>query len=287
MIYDCFLFFNELDLLEIRLNELNPVVDKFVLVEATRTFQKEPKPLYYSENKERFKKFSDKIIHIVVDKYPGFFHKFRIPTAWDYDVYQKNQIESGLTVCRPEDVVIISDLDEIPMAGKVLEYKDRPGIKVFQQRLSYYFVNCIAVDAPPAPHLVKQNGFINWRGSVMIDYKDFKSAKDTRILRDMQGPGIIQIENGGWHFSFLGGWEKVRYKLKSWAHAKEKKYAPDYIKDEKKLEELICDGKDIFDLGFIFSFCELDSSFPQFILNHKEKYSHLIKEIKVRGSSIE
>lgn len=277
MIYDCFLFFNELDLLEIRLNELYSVVDKFVLVEATRTFQKEDKPLYYSENKERFKQFSDKIIHVVVDRYPGFFYKFRVPTAWDYDVYQKNQIASGLRGCRPEDVIIISDLDEIPSAEKIAEYKDRLGVRVFQQRLSYYFVNCVAVDAPPANHLIKREGALYWRGSVMTDYKDFKSVKDTRLLRDMQGPGIIQIENGGWHLSFLGGWEKVRYKLKSWAHAKETKYNPSFL-DDKRLEEVIVKGEDLFNLGFRFNFCDLDEKYPQYLLKNKDKFAHLIKQ---------
>jgi len=73
MIYDCFSFFNELDLLEIRLHELDPVVDKFVLVEASKTFQGKDKPLFYDENKERYKEFSEKIIHVVVDKFLVFF----------------------------------------------------------------------------------------------------------------------------------------------------------------------------------------------------------------------
>jgi len=72
-IFDCFAFFNELDLLEIRLNELDPVVDKFILVESTRTFQKQFKPLYFNENKERFKKFLPKIEHVIVDHFPTFF----------------------------------------------------------------------------------------------------------------------------------------------------------------------------------------------------------------------
>ena len=149
MVYDCFPFFNELDLLEIRLNELDAVVDKFVLVEATRTFQKEPKPLYYEENKERFKKFEHKIIHVVVDEYPGFFAKFRIPTAWDYDNHQKNQVKKALKDCKPDDDIIISDLDEIPSAAKVTEHLNIDNPKVFEQRLSNFYVNCVATDCIP------------------------------------------------------------------------------------------------------------------------------------------
>ena len=81
--------------MEIRLNELNPVVDKFVLVESTKTFQKQDKPIFYAENKDRFKQFSEKIIHVVVDKFPVFsFTQFRRFTPWDYSNYQKNQIQT-------------------------------------------------------------------------------------------------------------------------------------------------------------------------------------------------
>ena len=71
MIYDTFLFFNEFDLLDIRLHELDAVADKFVLVEATRTHSDQPKPLYYAENRERYAAFHDKIIHVVVERYAG------------------------------------------------------------------------------------------------------------------------------------------------------------------------------------------------------------------------
>ncbi|HXP48954.1 MAG TPA: hypothetical protein VN922_03315, partial [Bacteroidia bacterium] len=70
MVYDCFTFFNELDILEIRLNVLDKVVDKFVLVEATRTHQGKEKPLYYNENKTRYVAFADRIIHIIIDTFP-------------------------------------------------------------------------------------------------------------------------------------------------------------------------------------------------------------------------
>ena len=137
MIYDCFTFFNELDLLEIRLNTLNAVVDKFVLVEATLTHQGKPKPLYFDENKAKFESFSDKIIHIIVDKYPENTND----DAWIYERYQRNMIKEGLTNCKPDDVIIVSDIDEIPNPSKITEYKNKKGIKVFKQKMYYYFLN--------------------------------------------------------------------------------------------------------------------------------------------------
>ena len=105
--YDCFMFNHELDLLEIRLNEMNDYVDHFVLVECTQTHRAGTKPLYYDINKARFNKFKDKIIHVIV--------KDHLPPndLWAIEHYQRNQILRGLKGCSPNDIVMVSDLDEI------------------------------------------------------------------------------------------------------------------------------------------------------------------------------
>ena len=109
-VIDVFPFFNELDLLEIRLNSLDPYVDCFILSEATKTFSGLDKPLYYQENKERFKKFSDKIIHnIVEDNTPQELHPY------ERDIFQKNSIkEIVLKNVSDDDAIIWSDIDEVP-----------------------------------------------------------------------------------------------------------------------------------------------------------------------------
>src|SRR5712692_10307059 len=110
MIYDCFPFFNELDLLEIRLSELAGVVDRFVLVESTRTHTNQPKPLYYHENRTRYSQFSSKIVHIVVEDMPGG------ENAWVRENHQRNCIIRGLSGCGDDDTILVSDVDEIPRA---------------------------------------------------------------------------------------------------------------------------------------------------------------------------
>ena len=138
MIYDCFTFFNELDLLEIRLNILNEVVDKFVLVEATRTHRGNPKPLYFKENKKRFAPFLDKIIHIVVDSYEPvekyIASKDSDPKlhSWAYENFQRHAIIHGLDDLKDEDSLIISDLDEIPTAEAVRRAANASDKHVFQ-----------------------------------------------------------------------------------------------------------------------------------------------------------
>ncbi|MGN1154356.1 MAG: glycosyl transferase GT17 family protein, partial [Candidatus Gastranaerophilaceae bacterium] len=162
MIYDCFTFFNELDLLEIRLNVLNDYVDKFVLVESTKTFTGMDKPLYYKENKERFSHFNDKIIHIVLDETPNEY-------AWHNECIQRNSISKGLTNCNDDDIILISDLDEIPTPEFIHKYKDIEGIKLFEINQYCYFLNCKAIS---------QGVWL--LGPKMLSYKDFKHYTDDK-----------------------------------------------------------------------------------------------------------
>ncbi|MDG0818194.1 glycosyltransferase family 17 protein [Bdellovibrio svalbardensis] len=275
MIYDCFAFFNELDLLEIRLNTLDSVVDRFVLVEATRTFQKAEKPLFFEQNKERFKPFLHKIEHIVVDEYPGFFAKFRVPTTWDYDDHQKEQIKRGLKNCKPDDVIIISDVDEIPRPELVKQYADKPGIKVFQQRLYYYYLNCF-IKKYPEPIEV-YNGYMPWQGTVMLQYKDLKTVQKARLLRgERQGSKKVTIiSEGGWHFSYLGGVKKVIEKIEAYAHTEHN--VVDF-KDPKRIEEVLRKGGSLYGQELDSEFVKIGKDFPQYLQDHKEKYQELILE---------
>ncbi|WP_448530533.1 hypothetical protein [Raineya sp.] len=284
MIYDCFAFFNELELLEIRLNELNDVVDKFVLVEATRTFQKQPKPLYFQENKHLFKDFEHKIIHIVVDKYPTFWKKFRVPTPWDYDDHQKEHILLGLQNCKDDDVIIVSDLDEIPRAEKVKEYAYTEGIKVFRQYFACYFLNNICKKINDyegkAKAQINENGFGWWQGSVMLSYKDLKSKtktiEKTRLQRDLAEPQVKIIHQGGWHFSYMGGMERIIKKLESLAHPE---FNNDFYKNEQKVKELILSGKSLFSENEFFERVDIFNTeipFPKYVKENLNKFKHLI-----------
>src|SRR5438045_3302668 len=128
MIYDCFLFYNELDLLDIRLHELDSIVDKFVLVEGTVTHTNDPKRLYYKENKIRFKKYHKKIIHIIVDDSPD------VNLPWIIERFQLEAVMRGLKKGKAQDIILYGAIDEIPKAERVIEWKDKPGRnKVFLQ----------------------------------------------------------------------------------------------------------------------------------------------------------
>ena len=108
MVYDCFPFFNELDILKVRLNVLSDVVDRFIIEESTVTFSGQPKELCFEQNKEMFAEFLDRITYIVVDDSPveALTH--------ERDYFQKNKLIQGLKDAKEDDVIIFGDLDEIP-----------------------------------------------------------------------------------------------------------------------------------------------------------------------------
>lgn len=273
MIYDCFVFYDELDLLEIRLNTLDAVVDRFVLVEATQTFSKVPKKLFYQENKERFKKFNDKIIHVVVDDFPRFNWKKLRPTKnWDLEDFQRNALKRGLVNCADEDVILFSDVDEIPRPELVKKYAQTPGIKTFYQEMYYYYLNYLVVDHSEPNEFY--NDYKPWHGTVMAAYKYFKkSPNDMRTYRSRKDDLHVRVMDGGWHFSFMGGAEMILKKMKAYAHT-------EYMRDEMLTVEWIKTqletGRDVFDRPYTFKKVDISQRGPDYVIQNQERYKHLI-----------
>lgn len=270
-IYDCFTFFNELELLDIRLNILNDYVDKFVLVEAVKTFSNKDKELYYQNNKERFKKFEDKIIHVIVDDFP------KTDNAWVIESHQRNAISRGLTQCKDDDTIIISDLDEIPNHKAILRYKNRPGIKAFKQKVFWYYLNNLSTDT--------------WYHAKMCSYKDFKHALDdwneySEYLPREGNSGTTAskirmckkykvIKNGGWHFSYLGSAEQIALKIKSFSH---QEFNSEEFNSVEKIKERIAAGKELFDRpGKTFKKVKITKrDYPAYIYKNREAFKDYI-----------
>ena len=279
MIYDCFQFFNELDMLKIRLNVMSPIVDKFVISEATETFSGLKKPLYYEENKEMFAEFADKIIHVVVDDTPeGYTH--------DRDTFQKNAVTRGLKDCTDEDIVIFSDLDEIPNPEKIKEIlKDFQEDKIyhFAQRLFYCYLNMEEVSGNLLSYAGEFEGVERkkWIGSKMCSYKLLR--EQNLMLGELRFPERkeigIRVEDGGWHFGYMGGHgekdikKRVQEKVISAAHQEyNSKHVLNQVTDQIK------DGKDIFGRDAKFIRCEIDESFPVYVREHQDELSYLIMQ---------
>ncbi len=277
MVYDCFQFFNELDMLKIRLNVLNDVVDRFVISEATETFSGIKKPLYYEENKEMFAEFEDKIIHVVVEDTPeGGTH--------ERDTFQKNAVTRGLAGCTDDDVIIFSDLDEIPNPDKIREilanFQDDK-IYHFAQRLFYCYLNMEEVSGNLLSYAGEFDGVEHkkWIGTKMLSYKLLR--EQNLLLGELRFPERkeigIRVDNGGWHFGYMGGHgekdirKRVQEKVVSAAH---QEYNSRHVLSQ--VTDQIKDGKDIFGRDARFVRCEIDETFPEYIRTHQDELDFLI-----------
>ena len=276
MVYDCFQFFNELDILKL-LHIMSPIVDKFVISEATTTFSGLPKPLYYAENKEMFKEFEDKIIHVVVDDTPeGYTH--------DRDTFQKNAVGRGLAGCKDEDIIIFSDLDEIPNPEKIKEilpHFEDDKIYHFAQRLFYCYLNMEEVSGKLLSFAGDFEGVEKkqWIGSKMCRYGLLR--EQNLSLGDLRFPERkacgIRVADGGWHFGYMGGHgetdlkKRVQQKVVSAAH--QEYNSREVLSD---VADKIKDGKDIFGRDSQFVMRTIDSSYPLYIQQHQGELSHLI-----------
>ncbi len=291
MVYDCFQFFNELDILKLRLHVMAPVIDRFVISEATETFSGMKKPLYYEENKEMFAEFADKIIHVVVEDTPeGNTH--------DRDTFQKNAVGRGLTDCKDDDIVIFSDLDEIPNPEKVKKVietiqknKEDAQNKVYHmaQRLFYCYLNMEEVSGKLLAYCGEFEGVEQkqWLGTKICRY----AVAKTMPLGELRWPKCkefgVRVADGGWHFGYMGGSKeadvrkRVAEKVRSAAH---QEYNNKTILSE--VDDKIKDGEDIFGRDACFVQTEIDDTYPVYLRDHQEEYAHLIKQKESKGTII-
>lgn len=250
MIYDCFLFYNELELLEIRLHELKDVVDRFVLVESTITFQHDPKPLYFEENKERFAPFLDRIDHVVVRDAPT-------TDPWATEFHQRNAVVRGCIGAALDDVVILSDADEIPTPAVIRKYLTTDmDLYTLEQSNHWYFLNC----KTPEP----------WVSAKIMRFRHLWANQASKLRLEI----VPVLSNGGWHFSYMGGVDRIVQKLKSFAHADFNH--PDYT-DPVKLTEKIERGEDFLylDRQDYFDFERIDATYPSMIVDREQHYREI------------
>ena len=221
MIYDCFTFFNELDLLELRLNILNEVVDKFVIVESSKTFSRQDKPMNFKDNFSRFEKYKDKIIYIEFNDFPNS------DNPWVLENTQRNAISLGLKDCKDDDIIIISDIDEIVSPNAITEgiktINQGTPIKKFVQYNMRYYLNVINCNEPLwfHPEMCTYKNFKNCLDNVEYNYntftvKEYNKGTTANKIRMYEQCDLIPL--GGWHFSFMGGAKKVLYKYENYAH---------------------------------------------------------------------
>lgn len=277
MIYDCIPFFNELDILNLRLHILDSIVDKFIIEESTVTFSGEPKELCFAKNKEMFQEFLPKIEYIVVDNSPVD------TTTHLRDKFQKNALEKGLADAGEDDMIILSDVDEIPnpeVLKELKEHFDPDKVYHLAQRMFYCFINMEEVSG----NLLSITGeFPGVERKMWLGTKVFAKRsipKDGIIqLREapVTAPNAVRVANGGWHFGYMGSRheadvsKRIGDKVVAAAH---QEYNTEDILAEAKYRLML--GEDMFGRNAKFERVEVDETYPEYLLQHRSDYEYLI-----------
>jgi beta-1,4-mannosyl-glycoprotein beta-1,4-N-acetylglucosaminyltransferase len=293
-IYDCFMYFDEDIVLDVRLNFLNEFVDQFVIIESEYNHRGEKRvPLFKID---KFKKYKDKIKYILINDIPP---GIEIINKEDEDVYrksifnaskrenfQRNQILKGLTEANEEDWIIISDLDEIPNLSKINLKNTKDKLIFFNQHMMYYKFN------------LKLNDYI-WVGSKACKMKNLQSPQWIRDIKNKnygwwridiffsnrKYNNILFVEEGGWHFSYLKNPKGIEKKLKSYLHHIDYDLNPVGVEG---IEKMINNKRTIYNIKAdqkenkfdgINKLSKIDINLlPSYILENKDKFKDWIDD---------
>ena len=278
MIYDCIPFFNELDILKLRMQIMAPYVDKFVLEESTVTFSGEPKEMTFAGHRDMFAEFEDKIIYVAVDNSP-----VSDVTTHERDKFQKNQLIRGMADCTPDDIIIFSDVDEIPnpkTLEKIIQNFDSNKIYHLAQRMFYCFLNMEEVSGSLLSITGEFKDVVQkqWLGTKVCSFANLPQ-EGIVYLREVSpdDPRSVRVEDGGWHFGYMGGngerdvAKRIGIKVKAAAH---QEYNSSRYLNEA-VDRLLC-GEDIFGRNGKFVRVPIDETYPEYLRNHQEEYAFLI-----------
>ena len=295
-IFDCFMYFDEAVVLDVRLNVLNDYVDYFVIVESKFTHKGDKRDLKF--NPDKFKKFKDKIIYLVYDEVPSKVKEVKpeyneddksghyILNAAYRENGQRNYIYEGLTKANDEDLILISDVDEIPNLPATNIKNIKQKIILFKQDMFYYKFNLTIPN-------FKWTGTKACRKKDLIDPQWLRNIKDRKYqwfrldtyFSNNKYSNIKIIEDGGWHFSNIKTAKEIKHKLKSYLHHREFDEQP---LTTTQIEEIIKNKKAIYDLKVdktvnkVGSGSKLDKfeikKLPQYIQENRDIYKEWLEQ---------
>ena len=291
-IFDCFMYYDEDLILDLRLNLLDSFVDKFIIVESLYTHSGKPRKLLFDITK--YSKFKNKIDYIILEKAPADLFSINkddsedtinsklILNAVKRENLQRNTILKGLSNAADNDLIIISDVDEIPNLENANLDNLKNKIILFSQKFFYYKFN------------LRLDNFA-WHGSRACRKKDLISPQWLRNIKDKVYPfwridtlfsnkrymNVEIITNGGWHFSNIKSPEDIEKKMKTYLHHREfelnpvsKEHIGKIIEEKKAIYNLKKDmTKDKFDLSEKLVLADL-SELPFYFQQNKDKYKN-------------
>ena len=272
-IYDCFTYFNEDRLLQLRLETLWNTVDYFVICESVLTFSGNSKPINFKI--ENFKKYESKIRYLLIKDFP-----FKSDDPWVYEGYQRNYLINGLHDASSNDWVILSDLDEIPNPIALAKFNPKRFLRARLVQLGYaYFMNNLHVDGS-AP--------VFWNKAKLTTYSNLKNVfKNMDSLREYRPKGFLRgvkrffvnkvltqsLYDAGWHFTWMGSVDDMLLKLESFSH---QEFNVSRYKDRAAILKKIRSGRDLLDRDFSYRLMPLDEGLPTYISKHPESFDDWI-----------
>jgi beta-1,4-mannosyl-glycoprotein beta-1,4-N-acetylglucosaminyltransferase len=270
LIHDCFTYAGEEDLLRLRLETLNAVVDRFVIAEATRTFTGlERQPMF---RPEAFERWRDRIVYVRVDDLDP-----KPASAWLNEYHQRNALLRGLAAAQADDWVLLSDVDEIPAPEAIGRFEPRRFISaVLEQRAFCYALNNELVEADGATDVTWRMARITtaarvrqWFGS-MQSMRIFKTTGPLRSVKRQWNRWRTQrIPNAGWHFSYLMTPEQIAHKILSFSH---QEFNRGEFTDVDRIRERIRQRTDPFGQNRRYAIVAVDDSFPLPLRADPERY---------------
>jgi beta-1,4-mannosyl-glycoprotein beta-1,4-N-acetylglucosaminyltransferase len=266
-IIDCFIFFNELDILELRLKLLDKHVDHFIIAESNLTHSGNPKVYHFEENRHQFSNWLQKITYLPIQQTTkGLNFSLKETSynpqssAWNLENEQRNALSAAASIAADEDFVLIGDLDEIPNPFLLNKISLENGPVALSMLFHYYYLNCQQIGAERW-----------WNGTIVCTGKQFKQTTPQE-LRDKRNH-YKRVLKAGWHFSYLGGVEQIKNKIQSFSHTEFNK--TEYTNEEsiiKAMEE----GKDIFNRpGMRYQFVSV-YYYPDYLRAVMQQYPALL-----------
>lgn len=274
MIYDCFLYYDEDMLLELRLEVLAAHIDKFVIVESTHTFTGKKKALHFDIS--RFQKWADKIIYVVFDEPPH-------ADAWENERRTRNHLMAGLAQAKDDDIIIISDVDEIISPAALQHFNKRALCTILHLNFYNYQFNLQVFNPDGSPRkctLVKMTTFKTLQRFFNGKPEDFRNVKRSPIRQQWLKWNVLKyrthtIANAGWHFSWLMRPERIAEKMSSISHTE---YDLPQLNNLEHIQSVMSEGKDIWKRERILKAVPLSAEhFPLPLVENRDKYRDFIR----------
>lgn len=248
MIFDAVTYNGEMECLKIRCEELKDLDVLHVIVEGRYTFTGKLKDLKFPSIEHEFKQYN--IRYVIVDD------RSIEDSAWAQEELQRNAIMRGLYDAKDTDVVIVSDVDEIPSRKAVEKFEASMEMASLRMDNFWYKFNCLTERQ-------------TWLPAKIMTYEYLKSRTPNEV-RNSGHPFII--DDGGWHFSYLGDAKYIVEKLVSFSH---QEYNQEQYIDVGEITRKINQGISLWGESQ-FEFVEIDDNFPEYLINNQKEFKHLI-----------